>query len=394
MSSTHLDLPEQQKSETARTLEVSEEHLPALARFFHAVWGSRSTAEEVAAARRDQAAANPVTPGAVPPAFAFLLGDEVVGYVGTIPARLWNGAGEVAAAWIKGLMVVPEQRSGPVGYLVLKEATRRVGIAAGFVVAQPAVRLFSALGYRNLGALSNDILPLAPSRIAARLDVQAVASRAPAIVRTAAGVAQRAGIAALAGHLLSVPLRARSLYLRLRSRGYETVIGEERIVDAELDGLWSRVRTSIRAAAVRDARYLRWRYGGIGSHYRLIGVRKDGNLEAVGVLKVPGASDSDPRLRGLRIATLSDLVFPIDRPEVARALLSVVELEGRRLGADAILCSVSHPTARAALRKQGYLPVSGTVCFLLKSGDEEGLPTDLSEWWLTRGDGASDEGIS
>ena len=90
---------------------------------------------------------------------------------------------------MKGFMVLPEHRNGPIGYLVLKEAVRRLGIAAVLTVADPSRRLFEAMGFRNLGMLSNQILPLRPARIAASIDAEALGKsrRLPAHARCRCG---------------------------------------------------------------------------------------------------------------------------------------------------------------------------------------------------------------
>lgn len=389
----HLTNVPDTKSAAAQTVVIEGEHLPALARFYGRVWNSTATAEEVAAARELEAKTNPAAYGAVPPAFAVLKHDEVIGYVGTMPARIWGGRSEVSASWIKGLMVVPEQRGGPVGYLVLKEAAQRLEVSAGFAVASPAVRLFKALGYTQVCTLTNYVLPLSAGRIASRVDVAATLPQLPPWLLRSVGGAQRLGMAALGGYIVGAPLRLRAIYRQLRMRRVDTILGADSITDAELDSLWDRFRAAGVLSAVRDARYLRWRYGAAGTEYEMVGVREEGQLTALGVIRRPGTESTDPRLRGVRLASLTELIVLPDRPETAGMLLAAVEERSRQIGADAILCSASHPHARHVLRRYGYFNAGGTVNFLLRGAAEAGLSTNGDDWWLTRADGAADEGI-
>lgn len=381
------------KSAAAQTVVIEGEHLPALARFYGRVWNSTATAEEVAIARETEARTNPAAFGAVPPAFAVLQDGEVIGYVGTISARIWSGTSEIPASWIKGLMVVPEQRGGPVGYMVLKEAAQRLEVSAGFAVASPAVRLFKALGYTQVCTLTNFVLPLSAGRIASRVDVAATLPQLPAWVLRSVDRAQRLGLAAVGGYIVGAPLRLRAIYRQLRMSPVDTIVGADSISDAELDSLWDRFRAAGVVSAVRDARYLRWRYGAAETEYEMVGVREDGELTALGVIRRPGTGSNDSRLRGVRLASLAELIVLPDRPRTAGWLLAAVEDRCRQMGADAILCSASHPYARHVLRRYGYLDAGGTVNFLLRGGAEAGLSTNGDDWWLTRADGAADEGI-
>ena len=138
-------------------IRVGEEHAEALAEFFRAVWSSESTADSILADRKRAAAVNPVQPGADVPAFAFLSDGKVLGYIGTIPSRLWDGVEEHAAHWFKGFMVLPESRGGPVGHAVLKEAIRQLGLLGVMTVALPSRRLFTALGFHDVGPIGHTV---------------------------------------------------------------------------------------------------------------------------------------------------------------------------------------------------------------------------------------------
>src|SRR5439155_18094383 len=159
---------------TAGGIEVmlaTDEHAGLIATFYREAWGQATTAESVLSARRQAAAENVVAPGEAPPTAIVLEGSRVIGYCGSIPQRLWDGVAEHPAYWVKGLMVLPEYRGGPIGFLVVKELAKQLPRATILVVAPAARRLFSALGWTDLGAVANFVRLLRPARAARRLDV-------------------------------------------------------------------------------------------------------------------------------------------------------------------------------------------------------------------------------
>lgn len=375
-----------------RVVRVEDEHADALAVFFHRVeWHATVSPAAVRRGRAAAAARNLAEPGADVPAFAFFVKDEVVGYIGTIPVRFWNGSEEVPGHWLKGLMVLPEHRNGPVGYLVLKEAARHIQPAGAMVVAEPARKLFSAVRCRDVGELSNQILILRPGRVLRLLDAGAlplerIARWLPAGLRWA----QRTGLVHVGGAGASVVLRGWSALTRLGTRRTK-VTAAPLPAAAELDGLWGSVRAGLRAAVVRNAAYLAWRYPATGdSPYRFVVAREGGALVGLGVVRQPSAS-GDPRLAGIRMATLSDALFPPSRPDVGVAIVREAAAAARRMGADALLCSATHPALRGALRRSGALPFPGNVHFHFRA-DPKGpaFPDDPDGWWLTRGDSDAD----
>jgi hypothetical protein len=326
------------------------------------------------------------------PTFLVLLGGRVVAFVGTIPFLLWNGADERQAYWIKGLMVLPEHRNGPLGFMVLKEALRHLPCATSLTVAPPSRRLFEALGFQNLGLLRNYLRLLRPVRVAARVDLALALPRLPGWVSSGYRLAQRTGITALLGGCASTAYAVGSLRFRADRRGVtvaSTTVPPER---SELDSLWQRVRSSLRAAGVRDGRYLAWRYHGArAERYRFISARRERSLGGVAVVRRPEAN-GDPRLRGIRVAVLADLLFPVGDAATGDALVAGVEDVARELHADALLVSPSHPAVEAVLRSRMYVGLPGNMYFLTR--DSAGtlmLPDTLADWWLTRGDMEADE---
>jgi hypothetical protein len=94
----------------------------------------------------------------------------------------------------------------------------------------------------------------------------------------------------------------------------------------------------------------------------------------------------------LRIVSFSDALFQPSRPDIAKAVISAARLQALRLRADALLCTATHRDFVTALRGQGYISVGGNIHFFIRDPEQVGnWPSDLGDWWLTRGDGHSDE---
>jgi hypothetical protein len=297
---------------------------------------------------------------------------------------------------VKGLMVLPEFRSGPVGFLVVKELAKHLECSTILTVAPAARRLFGALGYTDLGALSNWVRPLRPHVMAERLDPALLGLDAmPSWVNAGVRLARRTGVASLAGRAAGIVLDAATSAARLPSWRLDAS-DRTTPVPAELDALWASARGALAASPVRDGTYLSRRFvddssaEAAGQPYTLVGARDHGRLVGVAAVRRPAVT-SDPRLAGIRMATISDLVYPLGRPDSGLATLGAVERVARAAGADAMTCMTSHPALSSLLRRQGFVRLGGNVHFFLRDVTGTGRwPMDLGSWWLARGDGESD----
>jgi hypothetical protein len=293
-------------------------------------------------------------------------------------------------------MVLPEYQGGPIGYAVLREAARHLPRSAALTVAPAARRLFGALGFKDLGAVPNFVRVLRGGRMAARIDLAALGiERGPVLLRRILPFAQRAGFAWLGGGILGAALRGRAAIGRISATGFGPVAAG--FPDGgELDGLWTDHRESLRAGAVRDGRELAFRYGASAGEdarrYHVASIRRKGRLAGVAVVREP-RREGDPRLKGIALASLSDLWFDPRDPKAGLVTLGAAEATARRLGADALLCSTGHAHLRALLGRQGYLETSGNMHLLLRDVTETaaGWPLALDQWWVSRGDARSDD---
>lgn len=372
------------------TADISD----SLAGFFRKVWTDTATGESVRRALAEAARSNPAAPGADVPAVAYLRDGEVIGYLATIPVKFWNGQVETAAHWLKGFMVLPEYQNGPVGFAVLKEMLKHVDVSGTMSVADPARRLFKAVGFVECGVIPNYVSLLRAGRVAKSIDIANLGLGLPPWLHGSARIAQKAGLAWAGGAVAGMGFHAWRAFGG-SSIGMSTDLSGGLPSRAALDELWAHARPNILSGAVRDGTFLSWRYApGAGATYEAVAVyerRSKRRLVAIAVVR-RWSETSDRRLRGIRVATLADILFRTDEPKAGLAALRGAESVARRMGADAIVCSAAHPAITSALRRRAYLRLPGNVHLMLR--DPTGVmgpPLPVGEWWLMRGDARSDE---
>jgi hypothetical protein len=89
---------------------------------------------------------------------------------------------------------------------------------------------------------------------------------------------------------------------------------------------------------------------------------------------------------------VSDVLFPLDRPEIGGRALAAVDDLARSLGIEAILCSASHPVLARVLRDQAYVGIPANGNFLTRTAKgQPPLSQPLERWWLTRADANADD---
>ena len=376
--------PKAGRPETVAVVPFEASHLPALAAFYRDIWDPEASEESVARARAEGAAHNPVAPGSEVPTFLFVQGDTILGHLSTIPVQVWTGNGQRPAYWFIGFMVRPEHRNGPVGALLLREAVRRLELTLSLTVALPSVRLFRAVGFTDLGLVPNYIRVLRAGRVLPRLDLAALGVEGlPRVVRAGIAVARQPLITPLAGAMAQLGLEALAVARSWRAAGR---ISEGGGKGESVEDLWTGARGRMGLVAARDDAYLTRRYESAGDPYRVVRLHRGGELCGVAYVRAP-REEGDPRLRGIRVATLSDVLFPLDKPGLGLRLIRGAEVAARDLGADALLASMSHREIRPLLARRGFVPAGGNLRFLVRDARGE-LPgnTALDDWWVSRGD--------
>ena len=372
-----------------RVVTATDEHAAAMAGFFRKTWDPSSTGERVLEARRNGAAANPAFPGEVSPTFLAFHGSEVVGYLGSLPVRFWVLGRTVPGYWAKGLMVLPEYRNGPIGPLVVREASKQLPVLGSLAVNPPALRLFAASGLKHVGVLSNRLVPLRAGNIVRRLNPALLPlERMPKLLGVLVAIATRPGLRPIFSIGAGLGGRFLSLVRRAPGRGMAWDSGAE--LPSGVDALWESVRENLSAGVVRDSAHLRWRYGAPANEgYRYVAVRERGRLAGLGVVRAPRAQ-GDPRLHGIKVAVLSEVIADPSGPRPLRALVSAAEEVAAMMDADALLCSDTHAGLARTLSRYGALSLPANVNFLIRLPGGTQVPP-LDQWWLTRGDGDADE---
>lgn len=358
---------------------VAPEHLPMVAAFYRAAWHDGDDESTTQSALRSEWFERA-------PAVIAIQGDRIVGYLGTLPMRLWKDGREVDAHWFKGFMVLPEFRNGPIGFALVREAMKHVNDVAVLTVQPASWRLFQAAGLTLVGAVPNYLRLLRPARVAQTLDLARVPlGRIPSWAISGGRLAQRIGIAGLGGALAGI---GASTAAAIRGAGDAVTIGGLDDAGAEIDGTWNRMRGSTRFAQARTAEYVRERYTD-AALFRRSYVKGTAGA-AFTMVRRPRAG-GDERLSGLSVAVLSDLIAPLDQPGLILSAVSRAEDDARALSADALMCSASHPSLAPLLKRRSWITIPPNLQFLARINDA--APSVLADWWLTRADGNSDEGF-
>ena len=368
---------------------VGPQHDAVLAVLFEQAWGQQGSAESISAWRKREARDNPISDGDEPPKWVFLKDGVAIGYLGSIPAKMRVRADEFPAHWLKGLWVAPEFRAGPVGSMLLERALEDVGPAAASVVSLPARRLFHSLGVTDRGLFFNRLRIIDPVRLLSRLDLSKLD------LENISGTAVRGlrllqwtRTASIVGLALAIGF---SLVRRVNGRpspGVRLTRGWNSVAESDLDRIWESAKNTVSAASLRDGKRILWRYS--GEPYEIVVVWREETPLAWAILRQPKESP-DARLAGLSIASLSDLFFPVDQPELGLSLLAAVEELARDLSADAILCSGTHARLENLLARSAYVRVPGNLHMMARDHDQGQFKPPLHEWWLTRGDARSDD---
>jgi hypothetical protein len=378
--------------EPLRVRRLGEADADSIAEFLRdAGWEPQATPESVRDTLRTAAAANPFEPGVGPPLVGVFVGSRLAAYLTSIPTRFWNGTESVPGHWLKGFWVLEPYRNGPVGFLLLKEMLKQVGLAASMPAALVPRRLSAALGMRDLGAVCNYIAPLRPARILRKLDFERYFSRLPIALSLAARIAKTPPAAYTVGALVTLGVSALRLPSVLSGRSLRPELSEKLPEEAALDALWARAQPALRAAAVRSGAYLQWRYEReTHGRYRFASVWRGSELAGLAVLQHPERL-GDPRIAGLGVGSVVDLVLDPQCRAALPAVLAVARRWARTSNYDALLLTASQRGLRAPLLRAGYVPTPGNIHVLLRDpGGRHGLSTDLGAWMVTRGDAWSD----
>lgn len=380
--------------EPLRIRRLGEADADSIAEFIRAAaWDRNATAESAREMLRTAAAQNPFAPGEGPPTVGVFMGARLVGYVTTIPARFWNGREYAAAHWLKGWWVLEEYRNSPIGFLLLKEMLKQVGLVASMPAGLLPRRLSEALGMRDLGVVRDYVAPLRPGRMLRKLDFERLEhlKGLPGALSLALRMARFAPCAYAAGALITLGLTALRLPNAFAGLGLIARLSERLPGEAALDSLWTRAQRALSSCATRSGAYLHWRYErGAHGRYRFATAWRGDDLVGLAVLAPPQRLD-DSRIAGLAIGSVVDLVLDPDCPGALPRVLEVARRWGKAANHDALLLTASRRALKRPLLRAGYIQAPGNIHLLLRDpGAEHGFSADLGAWMVTRGDAWGD----
>ena len=379
--------------EPLRARRLDERDVDAIAQFMRSAgWNANATPNGVREWLRTAAAQNPFDPGAGPPLVGVFVGPLLVACLNSIPTRFWNGKDSAPAHWLKGFWVLEQHRDGLIGYLLLKEMLKHVELAASMPAALVPRRLSVALGMLDLGAVRNYIAPLRIARILRKLDPKLLElNRVPKSASIALIFAKIPPVAYAVEALISLGLAGARLPSVLAARALTTQLAEQLPSESDLDSLWDRARGAGSCCASRSGAYLRWRYQrGANDRYWFALCWRQAELVGLAVLQHPERLD-DPRLAGLLIGSVVDLVLDPGCPNGLSSVLGAARHWARSLHYDALLLTMSHLALRGPILKSGYVPMPGNIHLMLRDpGGKHGLSPNLDAWMVTRGDAWSD----
>lgn len=379
--------------EPLRARRLGATDADAIAEFMRAAeWDVNATPGSVREWLQTTAAQNPFEPGVGAPVVGVYIGARLVACITSIPTRFWNGKEFAPAHWLKGFWVLEQHRDGLIGYLLLKEMLRHVGLAASMPVELVPRRLSAALGMLDLGAVRNYIEPLRIARILRRLNPELLdPNRLSRLASIALRCARLAPVAYAAEAVIALSRYALRLPGSLAARALTTQLAERLPSEADLDSLWARARGALDSCATRSGAYLSWRYerGGSG-RYWFSSCWRETELVGLAVLQHPERRD-DSRLAGLMIGSVVDLVVDPSCPGALPGVLAAARRWARSVDYDALLLTMSHRALRAPLLRAGYAPMGGNIHLMLRDpGGQHGLSHNLDAWMVTRGDAWSD----
>lgn len=163
-------------------------------------------------------------------------------------------------------------------------------------------------------------------------------------------------------------------------------ISEVDSFDDRVDGLWSCLYRDYGVVAIRDLRYLKWRYHARPDiTYRYVVALEGDALAGYLVFRI---GDRDGMLCGYIV----DFLVRDHSRMVFAALLRFADQAMARDGAEAIICALAPVEYRSMLWRGGYFPARMATTPYLNAMLFSRLPAlrpfiDLGKWYVTMGDG-------
>jgi hypothetical protein len=304
-------------------------------------------------------------------------GGIVSGHIAGVPLRYRLAGADVLGGIAVNAITHPDHRGRGIFIVLHAEvskmtAARDIHFLFGFANPNSEKGCLRHLHYRDLGRFPLWVLPLRWGRIAASQE------SLPRPLRRLAGAA-------------GAPFVALWRTVRRPSGGRGIRVEKIAAVGPEFDELWTEAGKDYTNIAVRDAKFLDWRFVKPPTRrYDIFAARAGGRLAGYLV-------GTTTHFGGLSWAMIADLLVPATAAGRAAAgrLIAAFTCHARAAGADVAGClMLRHAPAAAALRRNGYLVAPPRIMprefpILLQWNAPQAPPEgvfDARNWYLTMGD--------
>jgi len=308
---------------------------------------------------------------------------ELAGFLASFPARFKLLENDAIIRLPCDLMVSTEARGRGVGEKLIRAYTTSEDLIVNALGYTPAAgRMYHRLGYREVHAERVRVRPC---------------NLRPIIRDLLTRAHRRSGLDRFVSSVAGVSGRILNLGLWALNRATAPVCSDRfeirqcTAADAAFDELWQRVSPAFPISAVRDSRWVQWRFleDPCFEHALLCGFDQGG--------RVLGYVDVRVSIRRkLRLGRILDLFCDPGTPEVAESLIAagIARLEAE--GVDMITCLGHLPGLQRVIGKYCYLTprrLQKPALFLWKGEpDLANVVYDTNSWHLTHADG--DDGFS
>ena len=254
--------------------------------------------------------------------------------------------------------------------------------------------IFTTLARQLYGASSAALVygfPNARSAPAFYTKLGWISLRVPKVVRPLgdiSGLARALGVrvpdvANVFGPVLAAANTVEQALARLRG----ATVTELEDIGSWADTLWSRLAPTLGTCAIRDRRFLAWRFTAGPWRYRLHGLVRAGAITGLAVSKIRP-------WRGIQVAYLMELLVDPQDSVGARALVADVIRHAAAAGASALRAIVTprHPH-RSSLRRMGLIPLparfAAEMSFGVRINGPDAVPNQAlhsEDWYLSGAD--------
>lgn len=298
---------------------------------------------------------------------------KVVGHLGAMPIDIKVGNERLRGTWICDLMVDAPHRFGNEMDILRTSPVDSFELAMGYGMREHVARSYVRLNWTHLAVGS--------------VLVKVLSLRALAGFHEPARRRGRAGrVESLMRRAANVPHLVRQYVRQQLGAGPSTLSGDVAMrseFDDSFDRRWDRIGSTYPVAVERNCAYLTWRYQ-IGGRdgARVIALQRAGTLEGFALIE-------KVRWRGIVVGLVSELIFPRERQDDARSLLTCAERIMRQEGVAAMVTEGFPARVRAVLVRYGFIESGETenaVFFDRLRKCPPALLGDADNWLLTPGD--------